>query len=452
MTWRTHLSMLLLPGIAITAMAATPLEETRAQWSDADVVKRIDSGIERHRKGDVIVQVLDKDGNPIAGAEVKAVQKTHAFLFGANLFVLGQLATPELNTKYERAFTGVFNFASLPFYWKDLEPEPGALRFTEDAPHIWRRPPPDVLVTWCKANEITPKGHPLLWHSINPDWMPKEPEALRAAYVKRFQQIAERYASDIPIWDVVNESQVCPPNYPLHSPERDYVPWAFKQAHSVFPEETLLMINEVTTVSHRPLEENGYYAQVESLLKQGCGIEGIGFQFHFFSRNAFDKGFLAHPNLKPQNLLDVYEGFGKLGLPLYITEITIPGSGPDGSAVQAEFVEHLYRLWFSIEKMAGITWWNLPDNTAYGNENSALGGLTDKNLDPKPAYEALNKLINHEWKTHYSGTTDAEGRCTFRGFAGAYEVSIAPPAGPVRRFTHSIQAGTENTANFRLTN
>lgn len=450
MTWRTHLLMLLLPGIAITTMAATPLEETRARWSDPEVIQRIDAGIEHHRKGDVIVQVLDKDGNPIAGAEVKAVQKTHAFLFGANLFVLGQLATPELNAKYEQAFTGLLNFASLPFYWKDLEPEPGAPRFTENAPYIWRRPPPDVLVAWCKANQITPKGHPLLWHSINPDWMPKEPEALRAAYTKRFQEIADRYADDIPIWDVVNESMVCPVKYPLHSPELDYVPWAFDQAHSVFPEETLLMINEVTTVSHKPLIENRYYMQVESLLKQGCGIEGIGFQFHFFSRDAFDKGFLAHPTMKPDNLLAVYEGFGKLGLPLYITEITIPGSGPDGAALQAEFAANLYRLWFSIEKMAGITWWNLPDNTAYGNENSALGGLTDENLDPKRAYKALDQLINHEWKTHYSGKTDTEGRCTFRGFAGTYNISVAPADGPLQRFTHPVEARKENTLTVTL--
>ena len=173
--------------------------------------------------------------------------------------------------------------------------------------------------------------------------------------------------------------------------------------------------------------------------------DGIGFQFHFFSRDAFDEGFLTHPNMEPENLLAVYEGFGKLGPPLYITEITIPGSGPDGPAIQAEFVANLYRLWFSIEKMAGITWWNLPDNTAYGNENSALGGLTDENLDPKLAYKALDQLINHEWKTHYSGMTDAEGRCTFQGFAGTYEISVTPENGPVRRFRYSIEARKENT-------
>lgn len=444
MKYQTVVAVFVFLGMTMNAMAATPLEATRAQWSSTEITQRINAGIERHRKGDMLVQVLDNEGRPVSGADVTAVQTSHTFLFGANLFVLGQLATPELNAKYERAFAGLFNFGSLPFYWKDLEPEPGALRFAEDAPYIWRRPPPDALVAWCNSNGITPKGHPLLWHSINPDWMPKEPKALRAAYVKRFGEIAERYGSIIPIWDVVNESLVCPPAYPLHSPELEYVAWAFEQAHSVFPKETLLMINEVMTVSHRPREQNRYYAQVDSLMKQGCSIEGVGFQFHFFSRDAFDKGFLDHPDMKPGILLDLYDAFGKFGVPLYITEITIPGSGPDGAAIQAEFVANLYRLWFSVEKMAGITWWNLPDNTAYGNENTALGGLTDEMLDPKPAYDALDRLINHEWKTRYDGKTGADGRCTFRGFAGAYEISVTSADGVTRRMTHTLEASKLN--------
>lgn len=430
-------------GMTLAGAYAGPIEDSRARWSDAEALQRIESGIEQHRKGDLVVRVLDEDGRPVSGAEVMAVQKTHAFLFGANLFVLGQLATPELNARYERAFTGLFNFASIPFYWKDLEPEPGALRFAETAPYLWRRPPPDVLVAWCQAHGITPKGHPLLWHSINPDWVPKDPDALRAAYVKRFEEIAARYGDKVAIWDVVNESLVSNDTYPLYTPDQAYVPWAFEQAHHLFPEVSVLMINEVMTVSHRPIGENRYHKQVDTLLKQGCGIEGIGFQFHFFSRDALDTGFLGNPDMGPARLLEVYDAFGQFGPPLYVTEITIPGSGPDGAALQAEVVTNLYRLWFSIEKMAGITWWNLPDNTAYGNENSALGGLTDENLNPKPVYEALDRLINQEWKTQFKGTTDAEGRCAFRGFAGAYEISASVPGGAVRHTTHAIEAGKD---------
>jgi len=45
---------------------------------------------------------------------------------------------------------------------------------------------------------------------------------------------------------------------------------------------------------------------------------------------------------------------------------------------QGATVACLYRLWFSTPKMAGITWRNRADDTAY--ENKSLGGLLDREL------------------------------------------------------------------------
>jgi endo-1,4-beta-xylanase len=122
--------------------------------------------------------------------------------------------------------------------------------------------------------------------------------------------------------------------------------------------------------------------------------------------------------------LDLYEQFGKLGVPLYITEITIPSAGPGGEEIQAEVVRNHYRLWFSAASMAGITWWNLGDGTAVKGENEAKGGLLDEALQPKAAYRVLEELIRREWKTSLRTDTNAEGRASFRGFYGKYQVKI----------------------------
>lgn len=74
--------------------------------------------------------------------------------------------------------------------------------------------------------------------------------------------------------------------------------------------------------------------------------------------------------------------------------------------------------------MAGITYWNLVDGTAYAPENSAQGGLLDKDLNPKASYRELDRLINHEWKTSLAAKTDATGKATFRGFYGKYVVKV----------------------------
>jgi len=415
----------LLAAICTTARAELP-ENYLKRWDDPAVQKRINDGIEKNRKSDAVLTIVDAAGKPVADAEVKVTQKSHEFLFGCNIFVLGQMK--EKNAAYEEAFLKLFNFATIAFYWDDLEPESGKLRFTEGSPYIWRRPPPDRVVAFGKKHGLTLKGHPLLWHNKahNPAWMPKDPAELKQRYLQRFREIAERYAKDIPIWDGVNESMVCSKDFPLYSADRThppYVPWAFTEEQKVFRPENLLMINDVTSFNWPANDTNRYYQQCTKLLDDGIGIEGIGFQFHFFSRKSLD-GYLNGDRCDPNTLLDTYDMFAKFGLPLWITEITIGSAGDDGMAIQERAVCDIYRLWFSAPKMAGITWWNLGDGTAYGNEGVAGGGLADTDFNAKPAYKALDQLINHDWKTELEAKSNTDGKVSFRGFHGDYEIEV----------------------------
>lgn len=420
-----------LLALALPARAELP-EAYRKVWSDPAVTRRIDEGIERNRKQDGVVVVRTADGRPAAGATVELQQKTHEFLFGCNAFVLGQLDTPEKNRKYEEAFVKLFNFATVPFYWEGTEPTQGELRYAEGGRDIWRRPSPDRFLPFAAKHGITLKGHPLLWHGYNPPWLPQDAEVLKKLYQKRFAEIAGRYAQQIKIWDMVNESLVCSKKYPLYSDDRDYVRWAFKEGHRVFPASTLLMINEVTKVSHEPVATNRYYPQVKQLQAQGADIRGIGFQFHCFSPKARDQ-FVTDPLYSPTNMLDVYEHFAEFKLPLFVTEITIPTVTEEGQATQAEVIANFYRVWFAAPRMAGITWWNLGDGTAVQKENVAQGGLIDDNFDPKDSYRALDRLINHEWKTRLAAKTDAQGTLKFRGFCGKYDVKVTE-GGATRQF------------------
>jgi GH35 family endo-1,4-beta-xylanase len=94
--------------------------------------------------------------------------------------MLGGFPTPEQNRQFEAAFTALFNYATVPFYWSDLEPEPGKPRFAKDSPPIYRRPPPDAVVSFCQQHDLATKGHPLVWHQWYPKWRPDDPqEAMR---------------------------------------------------------------------------------------------------------------------------------------------------------------------------------------------------------------------------------------------------------------------------------
>jgi endo-1,4-beta-xylanase len=413
-------------GRVIPAIPVTPaaLGIYRAEW--AALRPKLDKDIERNRKGDAVLELVDVQGKPLADAELDIQQTSHAFAFGCNILPLGQLGPK--NERYEQAFARLFNLATTTFCLSAVQPEPGRFRFAEGSDEIWRRPPPDRVVAFCKKHGIAVKGQPLMAGSWHPGWAPKEPEEIRKVYREWFAKVAERYGRDFRIWDVVNES-FCHTKFPLCTPGLEYVGWAFREALRLFPPESVLEINEATPVNG-PWRDR-YFRQVKGLLDQGVGPRSVGIQFHLFPLRSHMRGNL-YP---PLELLETYGKLSRLGLPLYITEVTIPAIL--GEDIQAEALVNLYRLWFSRPRMAGIIYWNLCDGAAWKNEGDARGGLTDADLLEKPAYQALYQLVHREWRTRLATKTDAQGKAVFRGFFGKYAVT-ADAGGRARTFEFAV--------------
>jgi len=126
----------------------------------------------------------------------------------------------------------------------------------------------------------------------------------------------------------------------------------------------------------------------------------------------------------PKQVYEKFDRLGKAGLPIHLSEITItaPGNDERGQAIQAVIARNLYRLWFSIKPMMGITWWNVVDDCGAPGEPS-VSGLFSRDMKPKPAYFALNDLINNQWKTRTVVKAGKDGEVEFRGFRGTYRLS-----------------------------
>lgn len=403
-------------------------------WADTALNREIDDNIERFRKGDALIQVIDREGRPVADARVAVRQRTSDFLFGSNLFVLGQLGSAARNRKYEEAFLRLFNFATVPFYWGGLEPQEGRPRYGTGSSYIWRRPPPDSLVQWCQAHGVTVKGHALLYvkNMFMPEWTKRDDAAAFLVQARRhLAGLAERYGQSVAMWDVANE-EMPRKKQPELWPQlpQDYLSWCFKEADSLFDTKVKLLYNDGTYQVHRTTDI--YKSIFDDLMAQGRRVDGMGIQFHAFNR----KGMLEGEDLTPGVLTTAYRKLSTEGLPLYITEVTIPGNGQRGAWLQAKIVKHLYRLWFSTPRMAGVTWWNLGDGTAFGSENLAMGGLLDSLMNPKPAYLALDTLINYRWRTQLKRTTDRRGEAAFRGFYGIYDIEVFSGGRHVRKEIH----------------
>lgn len=390
---------------------------------------RYNDEIEKNRKSDFTVKVF-KDGSPLENAEISYELKKIDFDFGCNIFMLDQYENSEQQETYYKQWLNLFNTAVVPFYWEGTEPEQGYLRYSADTPNdVYRRPPVDKVIDFCRKNGVAMKGHPLFWQEFIARWLPEKWEELYPLIEKRFKEISERYADIIPVFDCVNEpSRLFDQHFEYRQngwkcifPPDDYIEQIFELGEKYFPNNTLIL-NEATGAAFGEFRGiyGGYYLLLEKLINKGLKIDRIGLQCHInnsdYYKNVFDSERLY-------NLLDTY---GSLGKPLVLSEIGL--SCEDGE-VQALAAERIYRVCFSHESMSGIFWWNLDDNgilrdkqrNAVG-ENLPYGGLV-RNGKPKEAYEVLDKLINEEW--HTAGKASSiDGKCDFRGFYGTYEITV----------------------------
>jgi endo-1,4-beta-xylanase len=404
-------------------------------WAAPEIAGRIDDGIERNRKSEGVVRITDFAGKPLSGVKVRVRQHDSSFHFGANIFQLGGYPTAELNRRYEEAYCGLFNAATVPFYWRTQEPEQGSPRFGTDSVPITRRPPPDAVVKFCQERGLRMHGHTLVWAFRRwsvPDWLPEDIAVSGPLWEKRIRELGARYGDTIKSWDVLNEAR-SDYGYPRSQPmPENYERLAFKWAEAHFPADVRFDINETSgfwltkpneTTGRWDLNNPAYHRLIRSLLDDRARLGWVGLQFHLFTDREQEQVHAGelHP---PARLFDALDHYGEFGLPLHVSEITLtsPGNTPAGLEAQAQIARNFYRLWFSHAAVGGISWWNVPDGGAAPGEDRVFPGLLFPDLRPKPAYEALRELLHHEWRTDVTGVTDENGHVKFRGFHGRYVV------------------------------
>lgn len=395
--------------------------------------KRVSEGIEKNRKGDIKIRITG-NGKPLSGTKIKVTQTTHDFHYGANIFMLDQFENEEKNKLYRKYFGESFNIATLPFYWNDLEPEPGKLRFSKDSENIYRRPNIELCMEYCRENNIEPKVHCLNYSNFYPNWVPKDDvKEEKRLLEKRFKELSEVYGDQIRLWEVTNETYWCSNLYkrPAFYSEDNFVEWSFQKADKYFQRNSL-MINEAAMVwDWGGCNRNPYYMQIERALKNGCRIDEIGIQFHMFYRREAELA-KTKSYYNPRNILGVLDKFAEFKKPVQITEITFPAysESSEDEEIQAEILKNVYSMWFSHEAVSGIIYWNLVDGyAAYApqgdmtaGENYYYGGLFRFDFTPKPAYFMLRDLFENKWRTREVLTSDENGEIALRGFYGSYEL------------------------------
>ena len=266
-------------------------------------------------------------------------------------------------------------------------------------------------------------------------------KAQRDFYEKRVREIGERYGSRIDSWDVVNESAsdwalgkgakndlpVTKSHYGLMP--ANYAYNALVLARKYMKPDAWLNVNEYNM--------DAFPGQIADLERNGASFDVVGSQMHLFnpaeSKKLAAGEFTAETRQKvsPEGIATTMERVAKAsgGRPIHLSEITItaPDNSPKGQMVQAIIMRNCYRAWFAVEKMNGITWWNVVDNCGAPGEPS-ISGIFTRDMQPKAAYFAMDDLINREWKTKTS-VVAKDGKIAFRGFRGRYRLTWKDASG-----------------------
>lgn len=442
--------------VALNSNAAPFGEAYTRQWSEKFNAE-IDDRIEKFRKADA---VFDLSGVS-AGAEVTVEQIASEFQFGCHIFNFDQFGDEKKNAAYRAEFLpgGLFNAATVAFYWRTLEPVRGKPRYERDAASdpqywkthgrkdlAWRRPAPGPVLDFLDANGISAHGHAIIYHKYHPKWSNAEMdgEARWKLYEDHIAEIGKIYGSRLAQWDIVNESIrikspadaptdivsykkiVQPANYTLRS---------FNTASKVFPKGVKKCINGVYVGENWP-------AFIAKLIKEGAPIDVIGHQMHIFKEKQVVRvasGEELRPNMvswSAEDQIAMFKKYDAIGLPVHVSEITVPSPvkelpREEAESLQARILRDNYRLWFSWPSVYRITYWNMVDGMGAGNEIME-SGLLRGDMTRKPSYNALWKLIHEDWKTKLKVSAAADGKVRFRGFKGRYRLTWKDTKGQVK--------------------
>jgi len=225
----------------------------------------------------------------------------------------------------------------------------------------------------------------------------------------------------------------------------DYVDAALRWAAGAANPEATLLVNEFNIMS-RPESADRFWELMSLLKERSAPFRAIGMQAHEPRTDRFP---LA-------NVAAALDRFAALGVPIHITEYSptsggqpITGGAIEGTwteEAQADYAATFYRICFGHPAVGAITWWDLWDRHSW----LPGGGMLRDDLTPKPVYNALHRLIHDEWHTALETQTDAQGRATFRGFYGTYNVTVADATAHQTQETIYVKRGETNKFTLRF--
>ena len=370
--------------------------EQDAPWRK-EALKRI----EEHRKKDFQMTLRDGQGNVLRQREVTLTLRRHAFGFGSAI-PASRLLDPSADGEAFRRI--VDQHFSMVVFENDLKDYGWAPSLSAEKKQK-RNQQLDQALEWLAERKIAVRGHYLMQTARPHNLDGKSAEQVRSHFLESAKERLAFVDNRVCEWDVINHpvawagADLLTRHAGLERIDREVFDLARRQ--TTLP----LFINE-DQIFRPGAQSDGTFSYIQSLVKEGYPVAGLGNQAHF------DESFLP----SPAEMLATTDRFADIVPRQIITEFDVVTTADEELA--ADFTRDIMIATFSHKVYHGFLLWGFWEGSHWKPQAASW----NRDWTIRPRGQAFLDLVEREWHTEVTLTTDTTGRIAWRGFPGWYEV------------------------------
>jgi GH35 family endo-1,4-beta-xylanase len=380
--------------------------EPNAPWRKAALER-----IEQHRKADLALTLTGSDGKPLADTEVKLTLRRHNFGFGSAI-VAKRMSGESVDDKHYRDI--IERLFSIIVFENDLKDGNWSPGFDEKR-RSQRNEELNAAFAWLGERHIAVRGHYLMQVAT-----PFNLQTIKDSAViqqRTLDSVRERLAfvkDRVIEWDVINHpiawggADMLNKRPGLEHLDRE----VFQLARSLT--KLPFFVNEDQVFRPGP-QCDDTFVYIQALNEAGMKVAGLGNQAHVH------ESYLP----SPEHLLAITDRFAQIVPHQSITEYDIVTT--DDEELAADYTRDVLISVFSHPAYTSFLLWGFWEGSHWKPEAASW----NKDWTLRVRGQVLEEWIGQKWRTEATLKTDAEGRVSWRGFPGWYEVKVAGATKPV---------------------
>lgn len=378
--------------------------------------------IEKNRKTDFTVSVIDSSGKPVPNASISVEMKRHSFRFGTAVVAARINGTGPDDQKYKQVLEENFNTVVFENDMKWYDDTGNGMRAALQA------------MPWLEQRGFETRGHNLVWGTWR--YLPKGLSDQPVDQIwKRISDHVRDYTTQtkgrVYTWDVVNEAVT-------ETELWDKIGWdKFADVHKLVKQidpKVKITYNDYN-MSNPAQSGSGHrnraLERAKYLIDKGAPLDILGDQAH-----------MGKPFTPIPEVLAAWDQMAKLGRPIEITEFDL--NVPDEKYHAPYALDYLIAA-FSHPSIESFLMWGFWER----NHWLPNGAMYRADWSPRQAAKDWKEWVYNKWWTKAKVDTGRNGTANLRGFLGYYEVK-ATAGGKTAVSTFRLEKGKVNTVLIKL--